>query len=134
MCSGPYCDNCKELTTKRCKDLEDYAYCNYYKNKTDCDTKFKMAGEIEVTKVNVSEITSPRWYNARWCKKQVKDKAIIIFRFDYGQTFPNTVQLIIQKELNILPKSNTWGKWRLSITYFLYHGIVNKLVAHLMDK
>ncbi|OWR50970.1 integrin beta pat-3-like [Danaus plexippus] len=109
ICSGKFCDDCEELAAKRCKELEEYAYCNYNANKTICDEKFNHT-DTEVILVNKTEIYSADWYMAKmWCRKYLDDGRILVFKYHYpNSTTTSSLLLIIQNELDMKSHVNLW--------------------------
>ena len=106
-CSGTFCDDCEEVA-KRCKELEDYAYCNLKNNKTDCDSQYNITA-AKVTLVNKTEINSDEYFEAKmWCNKIVEDNKIFMFKYYYPNL--STLRLIIQTELESPPVPNYISK------------------------
>lgn len=116
VCSGQFCDDCEEVAMKRCKELEDFAYCNLKESKTECDLKFNQSN-TEITIVNKTEINSPDWYMAKyWCKKVLEDEKIFVFKYYYSTATNNKLHLIIQNELEMPPVANVVSKY-IKLTY-----------------
>ncbi|CAH2104939.1 unnamed protein product [Euphydryas editha] len=108
VCSGKFCDDCEEVAMKRCKEFEDYAYCNLKESKTECDLKFNQTN-TEVTIVNKTEINSPDFYMAKyWCRKVLEDEKIFVFKYYYSTTTNSKLHIIIQNELEMPPVADIW--------------------------
>ncbi|XP_047507417.1 integrin beta-PS-like [Pieris napi] len=108
ICSGKFCDDCEELTQKRCKELEDYALCNFYNNKTKCDEEYNQT-TTGVILVNKTEMHAPgREHKAKWCHKALKDDKTLTFLYYYPIASINTLEVVIQNELDERAKANIW--------------------------
>ncbi|XP_068621176.1 integrin beta-PS-like [Battus philenor] len=104
-CFGRFCDSCDEFAEKRCQELEDYAACNYLYNKTYCDSSYNQTAPTVVRIVDTLNETLPDQQMVKWCKKQMKN-GTLIFKYLYPLSTPNTLHVIIQKELEPLPQIN----------------------------
>ncbi|XP_046961775.1 integrin beta pat-3-like [Vanessa cardui] len=138
VCSGQFCDDCEEVAMKRCKELEDFAYCNFNENKKDCDLKFNQTN-TEVTLVNKTEINSPDWYMAKyWCRKVLEDEQIFVFKYYYSTSSNSKLHLIIQNELEKPPIANVWIAVGSVIGAVLLIGLITliawKILVDLHDK
>ncbi|CAH0726453.1 unnamed protein product, partial [Brenthis ino] len=134
-CSGMFCDDCEEVA-KRCKELEDYAYCNLNNKKIECDEKYNLSDAI-VTIVNKTEINSPEYFEANmWCKKIVEDGKAFIFKYHYPNL--STLRLIIQSDLETPPVANILIAAGSVIGAVLLIGIITvivwKILVDLHDK
>ncbi|XP_052740856.1 integrin beta-PS [Bicyclus anynana] len=107
-CVGTYCDECAESATKRCAELEGYAYCNFNDNKTICDEKYNFT-DTDVILVNKTSIHSSAWYMAKmWCEQVLDDGRILVFRYHYPKSSSTTMRLIIQDELDMPAVADIW--------------------------
>ncbi|XP_013181031.1 PREDICTED: integrin beta pat-3-like [Papilio xuthus] len=104
-CSGRFCDNCDEFAEKRCLELENYAECNYLYNKTYCDQLHNQTSLTEVKIVDKLDNTLSDQGMAKWCKKELWN-GTLIFKYLYPITSPNTLHVIIAKELEQPPEVN----------------------------
>ncbi|XP_045511586.1 integrin beta-PS-like [Colias croceus] len=128
ICSGRFCDDCDELNQKRCKELEDYAYCNYNFNKTECDERYDQTS-TGVTFVNKTEIdTLEHQHKAKWCRKALDDDSFLIFIYYYPPSSTNTLEIMIQKELELPIKADVWVTVVSTIAAVLLIGLLTLLV------
>lgn len=101
-------------TAERCHELEDYALCNLNENKTVCDQKFNFTDSHQQTEVfleNKTMIYSSMYnYMAKmWCRKELEDGRILVFRYHYPKSSANNIVLVIQNELDMPPVADVWG-------------------------
>ncbi|KAL0848938.1 hypothetical protein ABMA28_013332 [Loxostege sticticalis] len=106
--SGVFCEDCEDCAEKRCKELEDYAFCNYMSNKTYCDEQYNQTSNTDVQILNKTEISASKWPTAKWCQKTIDEDTAIVFLHIYDKN-TKKLHLIIQKETEVLPKANIWG-------------------------
>lgn len=110
--TGVFCDNCAECAKETCDNLAPYAICNYDHEKSQCDRDFNQTNEIIVYKVNKTEIDSQKWGATYKCIV-VNNGKNHIFRYSViAET--KRVRLLIQTELEEIPKANIWSKYLLS--------------------
>ncbi|CAK1549665.1 unnamed protein product [Leptosia nina] len=138
ICSGRFCDDCEELTQKRCKELEDYALCNFNFNKTYCDEEYEQA-TTGVTFLNKTEMNDPvHKYKAKWCEKYVDDDRSLKFLYYYPPASINTLEVVIQNELNERGKADVWVAVGSAIGGVLLIGLLMvigwKVLIDLHDK
>ncbi|CAH0404642.1 unnamed protein product [Chilo suppressalis] len=134
--SGSFCDDCEECTEKRCKELEDYAACNLWNNKTYCDQlpEFNQTSNTEVQVLSKGEINNMTWPTAKWCYKKLENGTSIVF-MNYHDKSNNNLQLIIQKELEEESKRKIWIAVGASIGTVLLIGLLTVIIWKIiMDK
>ncbi|XP_022820748.1 integrin beta-PS-like [Spodoptera litura] len=138
--SGVFCDSCEECAAARCKELENYTYCNYIHrdNKAICDRdQGSKISNIIVEFMNKTEINGPKLYMATWCKKELESKngSFILFKYRYVN---HDLKITIQDELESPPKANIWIAAGSAIGLVLLIGILTviiwKILVDLHDK
>ncbi|KAI8427544.1 hypothetical protein MSG28_002059 [Choristoneura fumiferana] len=102
--TGPFCENCFDCDEKRCRVLEEYVQCVYFKDKKECDEKFNSSGNV-IDWVNGTEINAPKYHLAKLCKTVLEDGKSIVFKHKYEERI---LHLIIQKELEEPDRANMW--------------------------
>ncbi|XP_075991986.1 integrin beta-PS-like [Anticarsia gemmatalis] len=129
--SGIYCDACDDCAEKRCKDLEDYVYCNFMNTKAVCDEKYKASDTI-VTFMNKTEFNALQ--SAKWCRKRLDNDSYIVFKYQYNNA-GTILELSIQNELELPPKANIFIAVGAAVGTVLLVGILTLIIWKiLVDK
>ncbi|KAL4715190.1 hypothetical protein ACJJTC_012237 [Scirpophaga incertulas] len=132
----PYGVFCEE---EQCKELEDYAYCNFLSNKTYCDMleQFNQTSSTEVEMMNRTEINNSTWPTVTWCHKKLDNGSTVSFGYSYDKG-AKKLHIIIQTELEDPVKPNIWMPVVIAIATVLLIGLVTvivwKILVDMMDK
>lgn len=138
--SGVFCDNCDDCVAARCKELGNYAYCNYIHrdNKAICDRdEGSKVSNIIVEFANKSEINGPKLYMATRCMKDLETNngSVMIFKYRY---INRDLKITIQEELESPPIANIWIAVLSAIGLVLLIGILTviiwKILVDMHDK
>lgn len=73
---------------------------------------YNKTTDTYVSIVNKTEFDSPEWQRATRCKKELDDGGFILFKY-YHELMPRRLILIIQKEKEMPPVANVWGKYSM---------------------
>ncbi|PZC83274.1 hypothetical protein B5X24_HaOG208038 [Helicoverpa armigera] len=137
--SGAFCDSCEACAEGRCKELEDYAYCNFMhmNDKPYCDKKNNDTSHISVAFMSKADISGPKMLIAKWCKKELDSNngSYMVFRYEYDN---HDLKITIQKETEIPPEADIWVAVGSAIGLVLLIGILTviiwKILVDLHDK
>ncbi|XP_028163608.1 integrin beta pat-3-like [Ostrinia furnacalis] len=135
--SGAFCEDCEDCAEKRCKELEDYAYCNYLNNQMYCDDKYNQTSNTDVQILNKTEISASKWPTAKWCRKVLENGTALVFLHSYNKN-SKKLHIIIQKELEAPPKANIWVPVGIAIGTVILIGLLTvlvwKVLVDIMDE
>ncbi|KAG6444042.1 integrin beta-PS-like [Manduca sexta] len=136
--TGVFCDTCNDCQSKYCKALEPNVECNYKQGLEACDKIYNNTeNNVVIKMVNKTEINSPKWSGATWCKKVIEDGSFIIFRYYHNAT-THGLHIIIQTEPEAPPRGNKWIALISCIVAVVLIGLLTliawKILVDLHDK